>query len=1120
MKISRFFTVLLAASVVGATLSQDATADQPKTVALPTEQSLKAELPAAQKIDDGEAKQHRIEELQSALDLLQQIQTQRKSNDDLLATLNNSDNEIQKNNADLQNLKKRLNQADADDYKLTALADLQASLEKLNNQQQDTQAALSAANAVLAGQSAVSERAQSALTDNAKRSQILNQELSDGTVSSAKKQQNQLELELIDLKNNYNQILLKNSDQLTVLYQSRYDLLNAKQQVQQQQIAAIQDAINQKNLAQSQNQVQQAQQQQQKSVNNDYIQKELERNAQLSQFLLQQTEKTNTLTQDELRMRNVLDNLTQTQRTIDEQISALQGTLVLSRIIQQQKQKLPTNLNIQGLSKQIADLRVQIFDITQRRNELYDLDSYISKVEAEENQVFTAEEKTQLENLLLERRKMASDVIKSLNNQLNLAISLELTQQRITQISDQIQAKLDQQSFWVRSNNPINLDWLKALPTSLDIQFSGMLKHLGFPTNFDNLPYLLSYVLILIIIGGAIFKFKPTIKQRLALINSEINTLRSDSQWHTPIALVLTGLLNLSGTLWFLAVCQMIGFFFFRDPQEFWDWSFRMAGYWWFFNVWYAIYRPNGIFVRHFGFAQNDAEKFRSVVKHIIVAVILLLNTSVFSNVMDNGLANDVLGELNTIAALIFCVVMIAPRFNSALRSFEKSQSKRNNVVVKTIQVLLQLIPVGLIVLVVLGYYYTALNLIQHMINSYIAWCVWFILRQTVYRGITVSSRRLAHRRLQEKRRQKAEDLNETPSSDDVVLVTAQEEGLALNEVRSQLLRFADLFIWTALFAIFYFVWSDLITVASYLRDITLWQQSSQVDGVSVTESITLFNLLVALVIIAITYVLVRNISGILEVLVFSRVKLSQGTPYTITTLLTYVIVAIGGAWAFATLGMSWSKLQWLFAALSVGLGFGMQEIFANFVSGIILLFERPIRVGDTVTINDITGTVAKIRIRAITIIDPDRKEVIVPNKSFVTGQVTNWALSNTVTRLIVNIGVAYGSDLALVKRLLLQAANEQPGILKDPEPHALFLSFGASTLDHELRVYVGQVSERTNVTDALNRRINELFAENNIDIAFNQLDVFIKNNDSGEEIPFVNMNAVKLANTQAQQIK
>ena len=375
-----------------------------------------------------------------------------------------------------------------------------------------------------------------------------------------------------------------------------------------------------------------------------------------------------------------------------------------------------------------------------------------------------------------------------------------------------------------------------------------------------------------------------------------------------------------------------------------------------------------------------------------------------------------------------------------------------------------------------------------------------------MYRAITVASRRLAYRRLQEKLQQKAVESNDGASSDDVVVVTEQEEGLALNEVRSQLMRFADLFVWTALFAIFYYVWSDLVTVVSYLRDITLWQQTTTNGTSVVTESISLFNLIVALVIIAITYILVRNIPGILEVLVFSRVKLSQGTPYTINTLLTYILVAIGSAWAFATLGMSWSKLQWLFAALSVGLGFGMQEIFANFVSGIILLFERPIRVGDTVTINDVSGTVAKIRIRAITLIDPDRKEVIVPNKSFVTGQVINWALSNTVTRLVISIGVAYGSDLELVKRLLLQAANEQPSVLKDPEPRALFLNFGASTLEHELRVYVGQISERISTIDALNRRINELFAEHNIEIAFNQLDVFIKNKDTGVMMPLVDV--------------
>ena len=1104
MKTSRFFTALLATALIGwATVHPTLAANKSK-ILLPTEQELSADLADAQKMADGDVKTALINELRTSLDLLQLIQTQQKNNEDLHDVLAHADSEIKKNNADLLAFKKQLEQSKSVDYQAQNLADLQATLSKLNAQQQETQTALSKANTQLAGQSSVSERAQTSLTENLKRTQEINQQLADSNLTKTLRQKNQIELQLIDLKNVYNQDLLKNSDQLTLLYQSRYDLLNARLQLLQQQIVAIQEVINQKNLAQTQNQVEQAQQQQQNSAKNAYIQKELARNAELSQYLLQQTEKTNILTQDDLRMRNVFDSLTQTQHTIEEQISALQGTLVLSRIIQQQKQKLPTNLNIQGLSKQIADLRVQIFDITQKRNELYDLDAYIAKVESDEGEKFTHAEKTQLVNLLTERRKMASDLIKSLNNQLNLAISLELTQQQITQISDQIQSKLEQQSFWVKSNNPINLDWFAQLPRAFMAQVDGIVKKIGLPTNYSNLPYLLMYCLGLFVVGGAIFKFKDRIKQRLSKINGEINRLKYDNQWNTPQALLLTAFLTLSGTLWFLAVCQMLGFFFMKNPTEFWDWSFSMAGYWWFFTFWLSLFRPNGIFVRHFEFSQQSAVRFQSVIKRIVVAVVLLLNTSVFSNVTDYGLANDVIGQVNTIVSLLFCIIIIAPRFKNVLRSYEDEKKSHNHIIVKIVQFGLQIIPVGLVILVALGYYYTALNLIQHLINSYIAWCVWWLIRQVIYRGITVSSRRLAHRRLEEKLRQKQAGFNDGSTSDDVVVLNEKEEGLALNEVRSQLLRFADLFIWTALIGIFYYVWSDLVTVASYLREVTLWQQTTTTEAGTVMESITLFNLLVALVIVGITYVLVRNISGILEVLIFSRVKLSQGTPYTITTLLTYVLVAVGGAWAFATLGMSWSKLQWLFAALSVGLGFGMQEIFANFVSGIILLFERPIRVGDTVTINGVSGTVAKIRIRAITLIDFDRKEVIVPNKSFVTGQVINWALSNTMTRLVINVGVAYGSNLELVKKLLLQAANEQTTVLKDPEPRAYFLSFGASTLDHELRVYVAQLAERTNTIDALNRRINELFAENNIDIAFNQLDVFIKNNDTGEEMPFI----------------
>ena len=189
-----------------------------------------------------------------------------------------------------------------------------------------------------------------------------------------------------------------------------------------------------------------------------------------------------------------------------------------------------------------------------------------------------------------------------------------------------------------------------------------------------------------------------------------------------------------------------------------------------------------------------------------------------------------------------------------------------------------------------------------------------------------------------------------------------------------------------------------------------------------------------------ITYILVRNIQGILEILLFSRVKLSQGTPYTITTLLTYILVCSGWRmgifYPWDVMVLNYNGYLPPFPLVSVLV---CRKFLRTLFPASFYYLRRPIRVGDTVTINDVTGTVAKIRIRAITMIDPDRKEVIVPNKSFVTGQVTNWALSNTVTRLVVSVGVAYGSDLDLVKRLLLQAAHEQPSVLKDPEPRALF---------------------------------------------------------------------------------
>jgi potassium efflux system protein len=191
---------------------------------------------------------------------------------------------------------------------------------------------------------------------------------------------------------------------------------------------------------------------------------------------------------------------------------------------------------------------------------------------------------------------------------------------------------------------------------------------------------------------------------------------------------------------------------------------------------------------------------------------------------------------------------------------------------------------------------------------------------------------------------------------------------------------------------------------------------------------------------------------------------------------------------------MEWSKLQWLIAALTLGLGFGLQEIFANFISGLIILFEKPVRIGDTVTIRELTGTVSKIKIRATTIIDWDRKEIIIPNKAFITEQLINWSLSDPITRVIIYVSVARDSDPARVEAALYQAVKECENALETPEPEVWFAGFGKHTQDYEVRAYAKDMSSRWPLRHDLHKRISKKLKENQLELAYPQLEVHISN--------------------------
>lgn len=265
-------------------------------------------------------------------------------------------------------------------------------------------------------------------------------------------------------------------------------------------------------------------------------------------------------------------------------------------------------------------------------------------------------------------------------------------------------------------------------------------------------------------------------------------------------------------------------------------------------------------------------------------------------------------------------------------------------------------------------------------------------------------------------------------------------------------------------------------------------------------SNVTLHDLLLAILTLTFVVVGVRNIPALLEIILLQRIPLEPGTRYAVNAVFRYLILLVGGSIALSVLGISWSKVQWLAAAITFGLAFGLQEIFANFISGLIILFEQPIRIGDTVTIGETTGTVSKIRMRATTVVDWDRKELLIPNKEFVTGQVINWSLSDNVVRIVIPVGVAYGSDTALTKRLLLQVARSTENVLENPPPNALFLGFGESSLDFQLRCYIPKIEYLFVTKSELHFRVDDIFREHGVEIAFPQRDLHLRSISPGAE--------------------
>ena len=235
---------------------------------------------------------------------------------------------------------------------------------------------------------------------------------------------------------------------------------------------------------------------------------------------------------------------------------------------------------------------------------------------------------------------------------------------------------------------------------------------------------------------------------------------------------------------------------------------------------------------------------------------------------------------------------------------------------------------------------------------------------------------------------------------------------------------------------------------------------------------------------------------------VFTRRRVDPGIGLSITRLVHYAVVLLGVLLALVTLGFELTNLTIIASALSVGIGFGLQTIVNNFVCGLILLFERPVKVGDIIQLGEQWATIRNIGLRATTIQTFDRSDIVVPNSDLVTNQVTNWTLADRNMRLSLSVGVAYGSDVPMVLQTLEECTRENSHILKDPAPFIIFMGFGDSSLDFQLRVWIDDIDYINVVRSELNQGIDRKFRERGIEIPFPQRDLHLRSVDPPVTMP------------------
>lgn len=705
------------------------------------------------------------------------------------------------------------------------------------------------------------------------------------------------------------------------------------------------------------------------------------------------------------------------------------------------------------------------------------------------------------------QRKTFEDLKKKHNQLYKLLWELDADERELIRSVDEFTQYIDERVFWIRSGTvltpwSLNEASLRDMAVLKGSSWQSTLR--AFRNDFRLFPETALFALVGFFVA---LRINRTVSRRLRHASDEAQRPTCQDLWLTSRVLALTFVRSLL----FPVVPAYLGWRLMNAPSDsgftnavanafmavaFVGWPLRFVS---------LMCKKHGLAEAHLHWPRHSCEIIRRQLRWLMPTALTLL----FVNVVMHETSRD--ASYSPLERILFVCGMLVLAgffrrvfrpFSGVLQEYAESEQK---LWIEKLQSLAYYgglaVPMAFVVMSIMGYDYTARQLAWRLYAT--GWLAFSLL---VVHGVMVRQISLRHRKLSVgvlgsyDHPIGADDLSRKyySSAEQAVQMRHDARGIELQRMMAQTAQFIQAMGIFGFVAGAWLIWSDIVPALKFVDDWALWSvevAKLAADGTTqmIREPITILHVGFATFMAAATWMAVRNLGGVMDFVLLEHLPIDKSSRYALKSLAGYAVTLCGMCLVAGTLGMSWSKVQWLATALTFGLAFGLQEVFANFVSGLIILFERPLRIGDVVTIGEVTGVVSNIRMRATTITNWERQEFVVPNKEFITGRLLNWTLSDQVNRIAFEVGVAYGSDAEQVRRLITEILHRHPNVMSEPAPSVTFENFGDSALVFKLRCFLPDMQVRLETINDLHTQIYKTLTSNGVEIAFPQKDIHIR---------------------------